>query len=264
MRVEICDGVRLWFDVEGLGLFPDGDVMRERPILVLLHGGPGMDHSVMKPAFSVMTDICQVVYYDHRGQGHSDRRTSDEWTLDTWADDVVRLCDALGIEHSIVLGQSFGGAVALRYAHRHPGHASKIVLSSTGARLDVDAIIARFGALGGPDAALAAARYWADPTPENIERFLGVCGPYYTQTAGNPFDTSRAIHNRDVAPHYMRTERRTIDERPHLQNITSPVLVMACELDPICPIETSKEIVDALPAALVRFERFPGCGHGVF
>ena len=39
---------------------------------------------------------------------------------------------------------------------------------------------------------------------------------------------------------------------------------MAGELDPMCPIETSEEIVDALPAALVRFERFAGCGHGVF
>ena len=166
-----------------------------------------MDHSVMKPAFSVMTDLCQVVYYDHRGQGRSDRRTSDEWNLDSWADDVVRLCDALDIQHPIVLGQSFGGTVALRYAHRHPGHASKIVLSSTGARLDVAAIVARFGTLGGPDAALAADRYWGDPTPENIERFLAVCGPFYTQTAGNPFDTSRAIRNREVAQHYMRTER---------------------------------------------------------
>jgi proline iminopeptidase len=264
MRVDIGDGVRLWFDVEGLGLVASGDVMVERPTLVLLHGGPGMDHSILKPAFSTMTDLCQVVYYDHRGQGRSDRRASDEWNLDTWADDVVRLCDVLGIDQPIVLGQSFGGTVALRYAHRHPGHASKIVLGSTGARLDVDAIVARFGALGGADAAHAAELYWADPTAENIARFLEVCGPLYTQTAGNPFETERAIRNREVAQHYMRTERRSVDERPYLHNITSPVLVMAGELDPICPIETSEEIAEALPASLVRFERFADCGHGVF
>ena len=111
MRVDIGSGVRLWFDVEGLGLVPDGDAIRERPTLLLLHGGPGMDHSDMKPAFSVMSDLCQVVYLDHRGQGRSDRRSSEEWNLDTWADDVVRFCDALGIEHAIVLGQSFGGTV---------------------------------------------------------------------------------------------------------------------------------------------------------
>jgi proline iminopeptidase len=264
MRVDIGDGVRLWFDVEGLGLVPDGDVMTQRPTLVLLHGGPGMDHSILKPAFSTMTDLCQVVYYDHRGQGRSDRRSSGEWNLDTWADDVVRFCDALGIDQPIVLGQSFGGTVALRYAHRHPGHASKIVLGSTGARLDVDAIVARFGTLGGPDAADAARLYWADPTDENTARFLAVCGPFYTQTAGNPFDTERVIRSRAVAQHYMRTERRSVDERPYLHNITNPVLVMAGELDPQCPIETSQEIVEALPASLVRFERFADCGHGVF
>jgi proline iminopeptidase len=264
VRVDIGDGVRLWFDVEGLGLVADGDAMVERPTLVLLHGGPGMDHSVLKPAFSTMTDLCQVVYYDHRGQGRSDRRSSEEWNLDTWADDVVRLCDALGVERPIVLGQSFGGTVALRYAHRHPGHAGKIVLGSTGARLDVAAIVARFGELGGPDAARAAELYWADPTAENITRFLEVCGPFYTRTAGNPFETERAIRTREVAQHYMRTERRTVDERPFLDRVTSPVLVMAGELDPICPIETSGEIVDALPTSLVRFERFADCGHGVF
>ena len=62
MRVDIGDGVRLWFDVEGAGLVPDGEVMRERPTLLLLHGGPGMDHSSFKPAFSQLADVCQIVY----------------------------------------------------------------------------------------------------------------------------------------------------------------------------------------------------------
>jgi pimeloyl-ACP methyl ester carboxylesterase len=40
------NGVRLFFDVEGAGLVPDGPRMREKPTLVLLHGGPGFDHSI--------------------------------------------------------------------------------------------------------------------------------------------------------------------------------------------------------------------------
>ena len=44
------NGARLFFDVEGLGLVPDGPRMREKPTLVLLHGGPGFDHTVYKPA----------------------------------------------------------------------------------------------------------------------------------------------------------------------------------------------------------------------
>ena len=65
------------------------------------------------------------------GHGRSDRCPPEEWTLDTFADDVVRLCDALGIEKPIVLGQSFGGFVAQLYIERHPGHAAKVILSST-------------------------------------------------------------------------------------------------------------------------------------
>jgi len=42
------------------------------------------------------------------------------------------------------------------------------------------------------------------------------------------------------------------------------VLVLAGERDPITPPAFSEEITDCLPSHLVRFERFPDCGHGVF
>ena len=66
MRVSIGN-TRLFVDVEGLGLVPDGATMRAKPTLILLHGGPGFDHSSFKPHWSQFTDIAQVVYYDHRG-----------------------------------------------------------------------------------------------------------------------------------------------------------------------------------------------------
>ena len=67
----VVNGVRLFFDVEGAGLVPDGPALRERPTLLLLHGGPGLDHSVYKPAFSTLADVAQVVFLDHRGNGRS-------------------------------------------------------------------------------------------------------------------------------------------------------------------------------------------------
>jgi len=75
MKIDI-DNVTLFFDVDGEALVPDGAVMRERPTLLLLHGGPGFDHSSLKPFFSRFADIAQVVYLDHRGMGRSDRGTS--------------------------------------------------------------------------------------------------------------------------------------------------------------------------------------------
>ena len=264
MRVDIGDGCRLWFDVEGLGLVPDDDAMVERPTLILMHGGPGMDHSSFKPAFSHFADICQVVYYDHRGQGRSDRRSVDEWHLDVWADDVVRFCDALGIVKPIVLGNSFGGMVAQRYAHRHPEHPGKVVLSSTAARFDVPAVVAMFRRLGGDEVAEVAQRFWTDPTPANQVTYLDRCGPFYTQRPGNLFDNHRTVRNMELLAHFVTGEQMRFDELPSLGRVRAPVLVLAGELDPVCTMAASEEIVAALPAELVRFERFDDCGHGVF
>ena len=66
------NGVRLFFDVEGAKLVPDGPAMREKPTLLLLHGGPGFDHSIYKPAYAALADIAQIIYLDHRGNGRSD------------------------------------------------------------------------------------------------------------------------------------------------------------------------------------------------
>lgn len=68
----VVNGTRLWFDVDGPALVPEGPEMRERPTVVLLHGGPGsFDHSYFKPDFTRLTREAQVVYLDLRGHGRS-------------------------------------------------------------------------------------------------------------------------------------------------------------------------------------------------
>jgi pimeloyl-ACP methyl ester carboxylesterase len=114
----LVNGVRLFFDIEGAKLVPDGPVMREKPTLLLLHGGPGFDHSIYKPAYSTLADIAQIIYLDHRGNGRSEDGPRESWNLPQWGDDVREFCDVLGIISPIVLGVSFGGMVALAYATR--------------------------------------------------------------------------------------------------------------------------------------------------
>lgn len=264
MKVAIAPSVHLWFDVDGAGLVADGDAMRERPTVLLLHGGPGMDHSAFKPDFAALTDYAQVVYYDHRGQGRSDRRTPDEWTLDVWADDVVRLCDALGIVKPIVLGNSFGGMVAMHYAARHPAHPAKLVLSSTAARMDLAAVTSMFERLGGERAAAVARAFWTDDPRAHVAEYLAVCGPLYTQSPGNLFETRRAIRHMAVTSHFIEGEQRTMDLRAGLRNIACPTLVLAGGLDPVCPPSCAREIAAGIDPALVRLDLFESCGHGVF
>ena len=115
MHVSV-NGVRLFFDVEGPKFVPDGPLMREKPVLLMLHGGPGFDHSIYRPAYSALADIAQIVYLDFRGNGRSDDGPRERWNLAQWGDDVRAFCDALGIADPIVLGASFGGMVALAYA----------------------------------------------------------------------------------------------------------------------------------------------------
>jgi proline iminopeptidase len=137
------NGSRIFFDVNGAKLVPDGPRMRERPTLLLLHGGPGGDHSMFRPYFDELADVAQVVCLDHRGNGRSDWGDPATWNLPQWGDDVRAFCDALGIEKPIVLGYSFGGMVAQSYATRHPDHPGKMVFYSTSPKRDREEITRR-------------------------------------------------------------------------------------------------------------------------
>ena len=265
MRIDIGQGVRLFVDVEGLALVPDGPLMRENPTLVCLHGGPGFDHSGFKPAFSGLADIAQIVYYDHRGHGRSDERPSSEWTLDIWADDVVRLCDALGIVKPIVLGQSFGGFVAQRYIARHPGHASKVILSSTSPHMALERKLAMFEKLGGKAAGELARQFWSQPDPQTWAAYWAGCRKLYNRTEpSDPQAAQRMLVRDEILLHFVAGEKQGLDLLPGLAAAQCPVLVMAGEEDPVCPLADAQDIAAALPPQWAKLVSFPGAGHGAW
>jgi proline iminopeptidase len=260
------NGVRLYVDIEGAGLVPDGKAMREKPTLVLLHGGPGADHSLYKPAFSALSDIAQIVYYDHRGCGRSEDGPRESWTLAQWGDDVKGLCDALGIEKPIVLGTSFGGFVAQAYATRHPDHAAKLILITTAAKVEFPEIYDAFARIGGPDAGRITEAYWSSPSPETRAPYLATCLPLYGKWAREGGDwQSRMIARNETGVHFNgpHNEQGRMDFRSALAGVTCPVLVLGGELDPIMPIAFSETITASLPPGPVRFERCADCGHGI-
>jgi len=265
----LVNGVRLFFDVEGARLVADGPAMREKPTLVLLHGGPGMDHSSYKPRFSQLADIAQVVFLDHRGNGRSDPGPREMWTLAQWGDDVHAFCDALGITRPIVFGASFGGMVALAYATRHPEHPAKLILVSTEAAGGkyLEERVALFERLGGPEVGALARRRLLDGQMDAalLEAWVRLAFPVYTRAPRDPAWVQRTIVNPEVHMWFTRPggEGRTFNFLPMLQCVQCPTLVLGGEEDPMIPIVCQEDIVTALPAHLVRFERFPGCGHGV-
>ena len=271
MHVSV-NGVRLFFDVEGAKLVPDGPIMREKPVLLMLHGGPGADHSIYQPAYSALADIAQIVYLDHRGNGRSEDGPRESWNLAQWGDDVRAFCDALGIVDPIVLGASFGGMVALAYATRHPAHPSKLVLISTEAAGGSyrERRVALFERFGGPEVgALARRRFLQPEAPlgqEAREAWRRLAMPVYTRIPRDPDMARRAINRPEVALHWFAKpggESDTFNMFPELDRIQCPTLVIGGEDDPMHPIESQADIAATLPPSLVQFERFADCGHGV-
>ena len=271
MHISV-NGVRLFFDVEGAKFVPDGPLMREKPELLMLHGGPGFDHSIYKPAYSALADIAQIVYLDHRGNGRSEDGPREAWNLAQWGDDVRVFCDALGIVDPIVLGASFGGTVALAYATRHPGNPSKLILISTEAAGGSyrERRVALFERFGGEELGALARRRFLHPEarwdPEQRAAWLRLAMPVYTRTPRDPDMSRRAVSRPEVALHWFARpdgESDRFDMFPDLGRIQCPTLVLGGEDDPMHPIESQADIAAALPPQLVQFERFANCGHAV-
>jgi pimeloyl-ACP methyl ester carboxylesterase len=270
MHVAV-NGVRLFFDIEGGKLVPDGPAMREKPTLLLLHGGPGFDHSIYKPAYSALADVAQVIYLDHRGNGRSEDGPKADWTLAQWGDDVRTFCDVLGIANPIILGASFGGMVALAYATRHPGHPSKLVLISTAAAGGeyLECRVELFERFGGPEVGALARRRFLEveghPDLASLDAWRRLAFPLYTRTPRDPDMARRAISRSEALQWFTRPggESHTFNMFPDMGRICCPTLVMGGEDDPIHPIESQADIAAALPPHLVQFERFPNCRHAV-
>lgn len=259
---------RIFFDVVGPKLALDGPRVRERPTLLVLHGGPGFDHASMRPDFDGYADVAQVVYLDHRGNGRSVPSDPSTWRLRQWGDDVRAFCDALGIERPIVLGQSFGGMVAQAYVTRHPSHPRAVILSSTAARLDLPASFAVFEAKGGAEARAIAERFWSSGDDEAILSYLRVCMPLYNTTvhADREDAQARTTLRLEVFRHFSLPggELRTMDFREDLARLACPTLLLGGMEDPITPPHLAREMAGAIAPGLVTLRLFEGAGHGAF
>jgi pimeloyl-ACP methyl ester carboxylesterase len=258
MHVEV-NGTRLWFDVDGPALVPSGPEMRQRPTVVLLHGGPGSyDHSYFKPDFGRLAGEAQVVYLDLRGHGRSEWGDPAEWSFEVCADDLRPFCDTLGVARPVVYGHSMGGFVAMLYGARHPGHAAALVLQSTLARFDLARLVEGFRRFGGEEvAALADRDYGGHPVSDDEwARVFAVFGP---QVPGKQ-ELARRIRNPELGEHGMDLFR-SFDVLEQLAQVDCPTLVCVGELDPVTPVAAAREIYDALPDGVARLEVIEGAGH---
>jgi pimeloyl-ACP methyl ester carboxylesterase len=270
VRISLGD-VSLWFDVSGPSVILRGDTTVERPVLVAVHGGPGLDHTSVKSALAPLADDFQILYFDLRGHGRSDPSSAEFWNLRTWADDLRRLCDALGLRQPVVLGSSLGGDVALAYAGLFPGHPGGVILANTkGGHQDQQAVIEAFGRLGGDAAAAVIRRIFDGDTSEDSRaEFNRVCYPLYSGAPGWAEESrqwmARTVRSTNVGSVYnYDREMQSFDPWSLLGEVKCPVLVLAGEDDPICPLPVVEELASRLPAHTTRLVRLPGAHHTIF
>jgi pimeloyl-ACP methyl ester carboxylesterase len=263
MRVRV-DDVQLYVDVDGCELVPDGNRMATRPTLVLLHGGPGADHSLFKPEFGAVTGAAQVIYLDQRGSGRSDVATPETWTWARWADDVASLCGTLGVARPILVGTSSGGLVAMHCAARHPSLVAGLVLDSTlGVPTTIDETLEVFARRGGPVAHEAARRYLGgDMTPAATAAWERYGLPVY---GSDPEPRrARALINDDVQTHFRTGGCGSGDASAIAPSIVCPTLILAGADDPVCPAVGAGRLAAQLTNAAVDTRVLSGVGHGVF
>jgi pimeloyl-ACP methyl ester carboxylesterase len=268
MRIDLGD-VALWFDVSGPSALPVGGAVVERPPLVAVHGGPGWDHINMKAGLAPLAEHCQIIYYDQRGHGRSSYSSPGSWNLRTWADDLRRLCDTLGLVKPVVMGSSFGGHVVLTYSALFPGHPGGIVLANTsGGRQDYRSSVEIFRRLGGDEAAAAAERDFAELSEDSLAEFRRVCGPLYSSKPSSAEEVrqrrARSIQTNEVNLHYFRNEVPRFSPWSMLDKITTPALILAGEDDPMCPLPVVEDLASRLPADSTRLVRLPGARHDIF
>ena len=257
MRARIRD-TELYFDVDGMGLAPGADCMVERPVLFLVHGGPGGDHARFKTTVAGLRDVAQLVYVDHRGSGRSAHGDPATYTMDNNIDDLDALRAHLGLERISMLGSSYGGMVAQGYALRYPHRLANLILSCTAPSYrflaDARAIVETRGT---PEQIRVCQRLWEGSfrTLEELREFFYVMGPMYSRT----FDPrefaagwSRGAHSFVALNRGFGDFLRTFDYTDRLHEIPCPTLVVAGAHDWICPPNHSRIIAERIPRAHLK------------
>ena len=115
----VADGIRTNYLEAGAG----------RPV-VLVHGsGPGVSaYANWRLTIPALTDQLRVLAPDMAGFGFTERPADVRYELATWTDQLLGFLDALGLERASIVGNSFGGAIALALATHHPDRVDRLVL----------------------------------------------------------------------------------------------------------------------------------------
>ncbi len=106
--------------------------MGQGPPLLIVHGGPGLDHSYFLPQMQGLARDHQLIFYDQRCSGRSQSDLLPEQVrLDAFIEDIEAIRRHYGLGQVNLLGHSFGGVLAMQYALRYPDRLRCLILSNS-------------------------------------------------------------------------------------------------------------------------------------
>lgn len=239
--------------------------------LIVLHGGPGLDHHAFGDYLDPLGDRLRLLLVDQRGQGRSDPDVpADSLTLEEMADDVSRLAAALGLTSYAVLGHSFGAMVALQHACDAPGAAAGTVISSgvPSARW-LKAVEQALQAFEPVELRQRVAASWAREsevdTPEEFAELMHEQLPFHF---ADPYDPRIAEYEQRTAgtvyaPRVLRLLAANgyggLDAEGRLGAVSQPLLALAGRHDRTCPPEAAEAIAAGVQDG--RCHVFERSGH---
>jgi len=240
----------------------------ERSTILALHGGPGIDHSSVRPSVEPLADLGQVLLIDQCGHGRSDHGQPADWNIESWASDVAELCDVLELRNPILFGSSFGAMVALAVAGMFPELASGLVISNSGAGLiDNEATRDAFRQLGGDEVAQIAWNFLEHPSAEAGEAYDELCLPFYSHRPGAAeFAQSlfaKAIRTPEVGEHFQ-SQIKSLQPNEYAKAVRCPTLILCGVEDVMVPKSVARELLGLFPHSVARLEFIPGAGHFIY
>lgn len=241
-----------------------------RPLLVL-HGGLGLDHSYLRPAFDRFAGRYRVVYMDFLGNGRSDRTIDYDAIVDNsiWVRQVGDLIDALGLRDPVLIGHSYGGYVSLEFAATQRGRGVPLVLVSTAASLKhLDLVDANAVKRGTPEQVRAVREGLAVPqaSDEAWKALWRTLLPLYFHAPTEAMVEAAAAPVAYCARGFNTAHLKVVpgyDMSGRLGEIAARTLVICGDDDWILPLEPCS-LALARGIAGASLAVLPDCGHFPF
>jgi 2-hydroxymuconate-semialdehyde hydrolase len=225
--------------------------------VVMVHGsGPGVTAwANWGKLFPLLKDDFRIVAPDMVGFGFTDRPAGVEYNLNNWVKQTADLFDALKIERANLVGNSFGGALALSMAIKYPQRINKLVLmGSMGVSFPItyglDRVWGYTPSLANMEELLEIFTYdHSFSTPELIKtRYESSKQPGFQESFSSMFPEPR-----------QRSVEKMASNENYIRNIPHETLIVHGREDRVIPIETSMKLIKLIDRAELHV--FGRCGH---